>query len=358
MKRSSPTAALAVLLAAAPLVAQQQMPLGTPTQKLRVAVLDLSGSALKMQSTTTMQPGVMPGGPAPGGYPPQGGGPYPGQPAVRQTTVTIAIPPPTEFARGLTEALTTVLVRTGRFVVLERAAMQAVQAEQQIGASGAVTKETAAQTGALLGAQVLITGDITGFTYERSGAGGALTNLVKGLSIAAERVTAEVILDLRLIDASTGEVLMSHKGVGKASQTGLAADLIKDEKNYSGSATLTTPLGQASRQALQNAVAGILLGMPNVRWGGRIVDVREGVIYLNAGQDQGVRVGMQLDVYEVQPALVDPETGKNLGAPDKLIGSVTITQVLEKFSTAKMVSGEGFSRGNIVRLKAGSPPSP
>jgi len=355
------TALLTLLLfSAAPLSARQggAVPLGTPTQKLRVAVMDLSGSALKMQSTTTMQPGMPPGG-APGGYPPPaGGGMYPGQPAVRQTTVTIAIPPPTEFARGLTEALTTVLVRTGRFVVLERAAMQAVQAEQQIGASGAVTKETAAQSGALLGAQVLITGDITGFTYERSGLGGALTNIVKGLSVAAERVSAEVIIDLRLIDASTGEVLMSHKGVGKASQTGLAADLIKDEKNYSGSATLTTPLGQASRQALQNAVAGVLLGMPNAKWGGRIVDVREGVIYLNAGQDQGVRVGMQLDVYEVQPALVDPETGKNLGAPDRMIGSIVVSQVLEKFSTAKMLSGEGFSRGNIVRMKAGNPPPP
>src|SRR5262249_12619388 len=152
-----------------------------------------------------------------------GGGMYPGQPAVRQTTVTVAIPPPTEFARGLTEALTTVLVRTGRFIVLERAAMQAVQAGDKNGATRGVPKETRAEAGALLGAQVVITGDITGFTYERSGAGGALTNLIKGLSVAAERVTAEVIIDLRLIDASTGEVLMSHKGVGKASQTGLAA---------------------------------------------------------------------------------------------------------------------------------------
>jgi hypothetical protein len=151
---------------------------------------------------------------------------------------------------------------------------------------------------------------------------------------------------------------MSNKGVGKASQTGLAADLIKDEKNYSGSATLSTPLGMASRQALQNAVAGLLIGMPRVKWGGRVVDVREGVVYLNAGADQGMRVGMELDVYEIQPALVDPETGKNLGAPDKMIGSIVVNSVLEKFSTAKIQGGEGFSRGNIVRMKAGNPPPP
>ena len=329
------------VFATTPLAAQQAV-LGTPTQKLRVAVMDLSGSALKMQSNTTMMPGQQQPG-----YQPQG--------ATRQTTVTIAIPPPTEFARGLTEALTTVLVKTGKFVVLERAAMQAVQQEQQIGASGAVTRETAAQTGALLGAQVMITGDITGFTHNRSGIGGALTNIVKGLTVAMERVTAEVIIDLRLIDASTGEVLMSHKGVGKASQTGLAADLIKEEKSYSGSVALTTPLGQASRQALQNAVAGILLGMPKLTWGGRVVDVREGVVYLNAGADQGIRNGMELDVFEIQPSLVDPETGKNLGAPDRMIGSIVVNLVLEKFSTAKIVTGEGFSRGNIVRLKARTP---
>lgn len=137
-----------------------QLPDG-PTQKLRVAVMDLSGSALKMQSTTSMMPGGQPSMQQP----------Y-GQPATRQTTVTVEIPPPAEFARGLTEALTTVLVRTGRFTVLERAAIQSVQQEQQIGASGAVTRETAARTGALLGAEVLITGDITGFTYSRSGIGG------------------------------------------------------------------------------------------------------------------------------------------------------------------------------------------
>lgn len=335
---------LGLAVAAVPAAAQPQ--LGMPTQRLRVAVMDLSGSALKMQSTTTMMPG--------GGQPQQ----QYQQPATRQTTVTVAIPPPTEFARGLTEALTTVLVKTGRFTVLERAAMQSLQQEQQIGASGAVTRETAARSGALLGAEVLITGDITGFTYEKSGIGGALTNIVKGLSIASERVTAEVIIDLRLIDASTGEVLMSHKGVGKASQTGIAADLVKDERNYSGNVTLTTPLGQASRQAIQNSVAGILLNMPAVKWGGRVVDVREGVVYLNAGADQGMRVGMQLDVYEPQPALVDPDTGKNLGAPDKLIGSIVVASVLDKFSTATIANGEGFSRGNIVRLKAGNPPPP
>ncbi len=323
----------AALGAAAPAAAQN----GARAQKLRVAVMDLSGSALKLQSTT-----VQSGPPQP---------PY-GQPAQSQTTVTIAIPPPTEFARGLTEMLTSVLVKSGRFHVLERAALQQIQQEQSIGASGATTRETAAKQGALLGAQALITGDIAGFSYQKSTLGGSLTNVVKGLNVASERVTAEVIIDLRLIDASTGEVIYSAKGNGKASQVGVAADLTRDEKSYSADATFTTPLGQASRAAIQDAVVELMLGMPRIAWTGRVIDVRNGVVYLNATAADGMKPGLELDVYAQQEALVDPETGKSLGAPEELVGTIVVESVKETFSTAKIgAAGAAPARGNVIRFK-------
>ena len=161
---------------------------------------DLSGSALKMQSTTMGIPGQPMQQPQ---YQQPYGQPQPGT----QTTVTVAIPPPSEFARGLTEMLTTVLIRTNRFIVLERAAMQQIEQEQTIGQTK-TTKETGAQQGAMLGAQVLIIGDITGFTFNKSNLGGSVTNIIKGLSVAAEKVSAEVIIDLRpdpLLDQGQGE---------------------------------------------------------------------------------------------------------------------------------------------------------
>ena len=312
---------------------------GQTAPRMRVAVMDLSGSALKLQQTQ-MPMGV-----------PQMAQPYPPPAQGSQTTVTIAIPPPAEFARGLTEMLTSVMVRSGRFVVLERAAMQQLDQELALGASGKVTKESAAQQGALLGAQALITGDVTGFTFEKSSLGGALTNVVKGLTVASERVTAEVIIDLRMIDASTGEVIFSAKGRGKASQTGIAADLVKEEKSYSADAQFTTPLGQASRQAIQNAVVAILTGMPKVRWSARVVDVRDGVVYLNAAGADGMRPGLELEIWQAGEALVDPETGRALGAPESRLGSVIVETVLEKFSTARIVDGTGVARGQVVRLK-------
>jgi curli biogenesis system outer membrane secretion channel CsgG len=271
-----------------------------------------------------------------------------------QTTVTVAIPPPSEFARGLTEMLTTSLIRANRFIVLERAAIQQIEQEQAVGQTK-TTKETAAQVGAMLGAQALITGDISGFTFTKSSVGGAVTNLVKGLNVAAERVSAEVIIDLRLIDATSGQILFSSKGRGKASQVGVAADLMRGEKTYTGDGTMTTPLGQASRQALDQSVAALLAGMPALRWSARVVDVRNGVVYLGAAGADGMEPGLELEVYEMGEALVDPGTGQSLGAPERFVGIVRIETVLEKFSTAKLVSGESLARGQVVRVKGATP---
>jgi hypothetical protein len=173
--------------------------------------------------------------------------------------------------------------------------------------------------------------------------------------VAAERVSAEVIVDLRLIDPTSGQILFSSKGRGKASQTGVAADLAKGEKSYSADATMTTPLGQASRQAMQEAVVALLVGMPKVRWSARVVDVRDGVVYLGAAAADGMEPGLELEVYEMGQALVDPSTGESLGAPERMVGTIRIETVLERFSTAAVVRGEGLARGQVVRLQGATP---
>ena len=298
--------------------------------KLRLAVMDLNGSALRIQQTQ--------------GQMPQGGG--------GQTTQTVSLPPPPEFARTLTEMLTTTLNTTGRFVVLERQQLQAVVAEQDLNAAGRVNKETGAAQGHIIGAQAMITGDITGYSYTQQALGGSSLNVIKGLKVGASRVSAVVVIDLRMVDAATGEVLTSAKGSGKASSSGVATDITKDDQQISATGAWSTPLGQASRAAITQAVEHLVAGMPEPRWSAKIVDVRDGVVYLNAGTGGGVSPGQVLQVYEVQPALIDPDTGKNLGAPDKLLGEIRIETVQTGFSTASIVTGSGFARNNVVRQKS------
>ena len=314
------------LLIAGDVTGAQQPQMVTP--RMRVAVMDLTGTALKMQMAQA---------------PTSSGG--------MTSQTTISIPPPAEFARSLTEALTTSLVATGKFIVLERLALNQVQQEQDLGASGRVNAETAADKGKLMGAQVMITGDITQFAYQRSSIGGKLSNIVKGLDAGVERVSASVSIDLRLIDAVTGEVIASIKGDGSSAQQGVTTHLTKDEKKYDGSVALSTPLGKASREAIQNSVAGIIENVPKLKWSARVIDFRDGVVYVNAGSALGMVKGMALEVFDPQPTLVDPETGRNLGAPDKLIGEVVVDGVEQQYSTATVISGAGFKRNQVVRFK-------
>jgi len=237
-------------------------------------------------------------------------------------------------------------------VVLERQQMQAVIAEQDLNTAGRVNKETGAAQGHIIGAQAMISGDITGYSYTQQSLGGSAFNVIKNTKVGASRVSASVTIDLRLIDAATGEVLASAKGNGSANSTGVAADLIKEDQQVTASGTWSTPLGQASRTAITKVVEHLVAEMPKPRWSAKVVEVRDGVVYLNAGTDGGVLPGVVLEVYEVQEPLIDPDTGKNLGAPDKLLGEIQIETVQAGFSTARVVSGAGFARNNVVRHKS------
>jgi curli biogenesis system outer membrane secretion channel CsgG len=289
---------------------------------MRLAVMDLAGSALKMQTAT------------------QASG----------STTTVAIPPPADFARGLTEMLTTALTKTERFVVLERAALDKVTAEQDLGASGRVNPEFAPQLGKLTGAQALITGDITRFSYTQSSVGGS-GSFLRGLGAKVEKLNAQVGIDLRIIDAETGEVLLSQSADGNASMSNVSATVTRGGQDFTSSMAENTPLGKATRQALEKIISAVTKTMKSQRWSGRVMDVRGDHIYINAGTRLGLVSAVELDVFRPEPGLTDPETGRRIGTPDKLVGSVVIDAVKEQYSVAKILDGKAFKRGDVVRLK-------
>lgn len=318
MRVGTMAGSVALMIASAMSSALAQ-PSGAP--RLRVAVMDLSGSALSMQTAY----------------------------APTTTTTTIAIPPPAEFARGLTEMLTTALFESGRFVVLERKTVDDALDEQDFGAGGRVNPETAPAVGRAVGAQVLITGDVTEFTYQKSSVGGNIS-ILRSVGATGERLKAMVALDLRLVDVVTGEVVFSKRVDGEAAATGVSADVQVGDQQFGSGISSQTPLGQASREAIGKAVAAIVEGLRDVPWSGRIVDVRGESIYVNAGAEGGMAPGTRLDVFAQGETLVDPETGVALGTPDVRVGSVEVVQVEEKYAVARIVSGSGFARGHLLRL--------
>jgi curli biogenesis system outer membrane secretion channel CsgG len=247
------------------------------------------------------------------------------------------------MAGQLADALT----QSGQFVVLERQTLSDVMGEQDLAASGRAQKSKSAETGKLTSAQILLKGTITEFALEESGSGSGIGFM--GISVKNKKSEAHIGLIIRLIDTTTGQVLDSHRVEGKAKSGGFKIGLDIAGVDFGTGAFKKTPLGKATQIAIDNAVEFIAAKLKNIPFQGRIIKAKDEKVFLTAGERTGTSVGDVFSVYVVDEELIDPDTGESLGAEEEKIGTVEILQVKEKYSKAKILSGNGFKRGHIIR---------
>jgi hypothetical protein len=104
--------------------------------------------------------------------------------------------------------------------------------------------------------------------------------------------------------------------------------------------------------AQQNAlrVAGSLLG---IAWFGRVEFVKEGKVYLNLGENAGLKVGDRLRVVAPGKEVVNPRTHSVLGyTADLTQGEVKVTELLGKSGAVALpVSGGPFKANDKVKAK-------
>jgi len=254
-----------------------------------------------------------------------------------------------KIGEGLTEMLASELFKTGRFIMVERAALTDIVKEQELGQTGLVRKETIAKVGELLGAQLLIAGAVTEFEAQSSGGGGGVG--YRGFALKLQTESAHVGVDVRLVDSSTGQILSSFNADAKAQSTGIGFGANIKGVAFGSDAFQKTPLGQATREAIHKGVMFVIKEMEVVPWTGRVVQVKDDQVYVNAGANVNLKPGAKLAAYVKGEDLVDPGTGLNLGSKDTLVGAVTVTQVQDKFSIGAF-AGEGtLKRGDLLKFQ-------
>jgi curli biogenesis system outer membrane secretion channel CsgG len=253
---------------------------------------------------------------------------------------------------GLIAMFDEALSSDGRFLVVERAAIADVQAEQQVGA----TEETRAKAGKLLGASALVRATVTKFEPNAGGGGLQLGGLpsLGGFSAGGgvKGQYAIVEISLRLVDNTTGEIIATSKAEGRASSGGAHVGVMDDRTgaNVGANTFKTTPLGKAAAAAISAAVEKIALGLDKVPWSAQIVEAADGRAYVNIGSDQNIPPGTVLKVYRKTKTLTDPTTGALLEVLMDDVGSIEIQEVRERVSTAKVIGDGAVNRGDIVRL--------
>ena len=123
-----------------------------------------------------------------------------------------------DIGKGVSDQLVDSLVEDGTFRVIERKKLATILGEQDFAASGRAdpSAQTMAKIGKVLGIKYVLVGSITKFSTEKKSQG----LRVKGIGLGAGKAKSECRLTGRIIDMTTGEILVSAKGVGESSKGG------------------------------------------------------------------------------------------------------------------------------------------
>ncbi len=170
---------------------------------------------------------------------------------------------------GMADMLTTALVNSGRYIVLERESLDTVLTEQDLGASGRIRSDTAAAIGEIEGAELLIVAAVTEFDGNSGGTSGSLGGSRIGRAfgaIAGGSRSAHMAIDLRVVDSTTSRVLAATSVEGEAKDFNLGGALGGYTGNYALGGSLSgwknTPREKALRDVIEAAVDYVISVTP------------------------------------------------------------------------------------------------
>ena len=163
----------------------------------------------------------------------------------------------------------------------------------------------------------------------------------KSSETSDEEVTvATAKVEIRLIDASTGNLLKTFVGRNPIFGT-------KETGEYSrGKAVL-----KAIELSLDDILEGFLQQLDLLDWTTTIAKVEGEDVYLNAGKLSGLRIGDTLEVFEPGKEILHPNTNLSLGwTTGKLRGAIKVTDLFGvDAAVGRVVQGAGFNSNDVVR---------
>jgi curli biogenesis system outer membrane secretion channel CsgG len=174
---------------------------------------------------------------------------------LRFTNITRAYWWSNTTAAELQDLLINELATTRSFQILERKELGSAISEQQLSESGLVDSSTKIKSGKIKGAEYLIAATISAFEENTTNTGGGIN--YRGYSFGGEQKTAYIAIDLKVIDAETGEIADCRTVEANSSSGGMSlsgpSELIP---GLSGglSKQAKTPVGKAIRACIIEAV--------------------------------------------------------------------------------------------------------
>jgi curli biogenesis system outer membrane secretion channel CsgG len=273
------------------------------------------------------------------------------------------------IGQGIQAMLVKRVAEGGKFTVVERKKIANVMKEQDFNASNRVKQGSGARVGQIRGADLTLAGDIVVFGRDDRktsagvgagvfGAGGGAIGGSKG------EFKAVVVLDYRIIDEETSEIVGSGEARGESKRTSksFGAAMFAGGVFAGGGFNMTsanfgeTIIGEATMDAVNKLALNIngadLTGGAEGRENdldAKVADVSGSSITINAGSAAGLRVGQTFTIYHKGKEIKDPSTGEVLDVQTTPLGTLTITVVRDKISVGNYAGGAPPVVGDIVR---------
>ena len=219
------------------------------------------------------------------------------------------------------DILSAKLSARGKFVLLERADADKIQAEME-NFGGNVQK---------VPADYLIIGSITEFGRKTTGEVGFVSR--------SKKQTVEAGVNIRLVDVRTGQIIYSEEGKGEAETESSTTFGMGGVQGFD--ATLSDKAISAAIEMLVDNIEKTCMDRP---WRSYFLSYDKDGIIIAGGEKQGVKVGSVLPVYERGKKVKNPQTGMMVELPGKQVAKITVlmvggTTVTDEYAIVDLTEG-------------------
>ena len=220
------------------------------------------------------------------------------------------------------DILSAKLMATDKFIILERADLDKIQRELNLGNAEQLRNM----------ADYLIIGSVTEF--------GRKDQSKVGIFSRVKKQTAYAKVHIRLIDVYTGQVLYSEEGEGEAYSEAGTVFGVGDKAGYDSALN-----DKALEAAITNLSSNIIENLLDKEWRAYILGYENDFFIVSGGKSQNITAGTTFEVIQEGKKIKNPQTNMFITLPGKKLGELKVNQCIgdtveNEVSLCTLVSGD------------------
>lgn len=216
-------------------------------------------------------------------------------------------------------------IRNGRkFELLTRRAdaLAEIRKEQAFAKSGLAAGDAATE-GQLSNAQSIVKVTVESFSFGRSAT--KIPNLEGKYKV---QDSASIALNVQILDTTKGTVT----GAFPVKASSASGTSIRNGVGGASKSILEQTMAKAAGN-LANQLSDTIFPIT-------VIQVKGKRIWVNRGNDSGMKMGERFIVFEPGEDLIDPQTGENLGSAEMEVGEAKVTRINPKVTVLEVTKGD------------------